>query len=81
MASCLVVSLAGTGNSCPESLTDARGSCRLLDMETTTKRTKKQGTGSWYTERGTYTEPSEVPGMVKLMRAGKFLAFVPTKED
>jgi hypothetical protein len=49
-------------------------------MEIRTKRTRKQGTGSWYTERGTYTEPSEVPGMVKLMRAGKFLALVPTKE-
>ena len=37
----------------------------------------KKGTGTWYTEKGTYTEPSENPGMVKLMRAGKFLALVP----
>lgn len=40
----------------------------------------KRGTGSWYTERGTYTEPSGTPGMDKLMRAGKFIALVPTKE-
>jgi hypothetical protein len=38
---------------------------------------KKKGTGTWYTEKGTTTEPSEIKGMVKLMRAGKFIALVP----
>lgn len=36
----------------------------------------KQGNGSWYSERGTYTEPSEVPGMEWVCRAGKRLALV-----
>lgn len=41
-------------------------------METTTKR----GTGSWYTERGTYTEPSEIEGMEWICRLGKRIALV-----
>ena len=47
-------------------------------METTTKK----GTGSWYTERSTYTEPSDIEGMEWVCRAGKRIALVPkTKEE
>jgi hypothetical protein len=55
-------------------------------MKTTTTQSKrriKQGTGSWYTERGTYTEPSSVEGMEWICRAGKRIAMVAieTKEE
>lgn len=64
----------------PRPLGGGIAAARWEDVAMTTKRqTVKQGTGSWYTERGTYTEPSEVPGTDKLMRAGKFIAFVPSK--
>lgn len=41
----------------------------------------KKGTGSWYTDRNTTTEPSEIPGMEKLIRCGKFIALVPIKKE
>ena len=39
----------------------------------------KQGTGTWYTEKGITERPSSTPGMVDLYRAGKFIATVPAK--
>ena len=39
----------------------------------------KKGTGTWYTEKGTEARPSNIPGMVALYRAGKFIALVPAK--
>ena len=41
----------------------------------------KKGTGTWYTERGTEERPCSIPGMVALYRAGKFISFVPDKEE
>jgi hypothetical protein len=43
--------------------------------------TPKLGTGSWYTERGTYTEPSEQEGMEWVCRLGKRIALVPIKKE
>lgn len=44
---------------------------------TATQSHLKQGTGTWYTEKGTTTEPSEIPGMEWIVRAGKKIALVP----
>ena len=41
----------------------------------------KKGTGSWYTERNTTTEPSEIPGMEWIVRCGKRIALVPIKKE
>jgi hypothetical protein len=48
---------------------------------TTSPQSLKQGTGSWYTERGTTTEPSTVKGMEWVCRAGKRIALVPTTKE
>lgn len=42
---------------------------------------KKRST--WYSEKGTETRPSSIPGMVALYRCGKFIGLVPaqTKEQ
>lgn len=36
----------------------------------------KQGTGTWYTEKGTVEKPSSIPGHVELWRAGRYIATV-----
>lgn len=41
----------------------------------------KKGTGSWYTERNTTTEPSEIPSMEWIVRCGKRIALVPIKKE
>lgn len=44
-------------------------------------RKMKRGTGSWYTEQGTTTEPSSIPSMEWICRAGKRIALVPIKKE
>lgn len=53
----------------------------MCDMETTTK-SRKQGTGSWYTEKGTTREPCTFDSSLEwICRAGKYIALVPKKES
>jgi hypothetical protein len=39
----------------------------------------QSGSGAWYTERGTTTEPSAIPGMEWIVRCGKRIALVPVR--
>ncbi len=38
--------------------------------------TMKKGTGTWYTEKGTTTEPSSIEGMEWIVRCGQRIALV-----
>jgi hypothetical protein len=41
----------------------------------------KQGTGTWYTEKGTTEKPCPFdPSMVGLYRAGKLITYVPKEK-
>ncbi len=39
-----------------------------------------KNTSTWYSEKGTTTRPSSVPGYVNIYRCGKFIASVPAEE-
>lgn len=41
----------------------------------------KKGTGTWYTEKATTTEPSNIQGMEWIVRCGKRIALVPIKKE
>jgi len=53
----------------------------MAQVTTSKSKSMKQGTGSWYTEQGTYTEPSEIKGMEWICRAGKIIALIPIHKD
>lgn len=54
-----------------------KGTLRPVGRAQSTKR----GTSTWYTERGTYTEPSSIEGMEWICRCGKRIALVPIKKE
>ena len=50
---------------------------RALQATRSSYAALKKGTGKWYTEQGTYTEPSNIDGMEWICRCGKRIALVP----